>query len=215
MKTTTQPSGRLDEKAFERFFSIKFGEPPIDKLTDEERMAGAIPKLWSMALQREFEAKLWLMKFIGTAPGSAIVRHDELIKQPGDTLYINKLGLLRGEGDLTPITSLSGQEEQLNVDRVAFYPRRKGMAVSWPFILGRRLNFNLRDEAKQLLGIWGSQKVEKMLMACGRNATTHIYSGTATSVNDIKSTDTLSAHDLKRAWAILSGKSVPAALGSE
>ena len=47
---------KLDEQFFAKFFSdVKLGEKPADQCTDEEIMAGAIPKLWSKALEKEFE----------------------------------------------------------------------------------------------------------------------------------------------------------------
>lgn len=59
---------QLDEKFFNKFFSkINLG-PRTDTTDDEESLAIAIPKLWSMQLETEFEADLWLAALIGQKP---------------------------------------------------------------------------------------------------------------------------------------------------
>jgi len=215
MEESTQ-EGKLDQALFDRWFKadIRLGEKPPDQCTDEEIAKLAIPKVWSMALEKEFQAKLWMREFIGTRPYSGVVRKDELIKKPGDEIFINKLALLKGEGDLGTTHRLESNEERLDIDRVSFVQKRKGIATCWPFILSGKVSFSMKSESKDLIGIWAAQKVDKMLLAAAQRATEVIYSGTAQDIFSIQATDTLSANDIKRAHAILSDKDVPGVDGS-
>lgn len=151
-KTT---SLKLDEQFFAKFFSdVKLGEKPADQCTDEEIMAGAIPKIWSKVLEKEFEKRLWLKRYIGKSGFPAIVEKSELLENPGDTIWINKINLLTSSGDLGQTHTLSGQEEQLSPSRVGLIPTRKGNAICWPHIMTRKVPFELKSESKDLLAYW-------------------------------------------------------------
>ena len=211
-KTT---SLKLDEQFFAKFFSdVRLGEKPADQCTDEEIMAGAIPKLWSKALEKEFEKRLWLKRYIGKSGFPAIVEKDELLENPGDTIWINKINLLQASGDLGTQHTLSGQEEKLSPSRVGLIPERKGNAICWPHIMTRKVPFDLKNESKDLLAYWAAEKLERMLLASAVTGGTVIYAGTATSAGTITGTDVLTADAIKRAWAILSGNSAPSVDGA-
>ncbi|MBA7496324.1 hypothetical protein ES702_06923 [subsurface metagenome] len=207
---------KLDEEFFAKFFShdIRLGEKPPDQCTDEEIMAGAIPKIWSKALEKEFEKRLWLSRYIAKTGFPAIVEKSELLENPGDKIWINRVNLLKAQGDLGTNRTLSGNEEQLSLSRVGLMPVRKGNAICWPHIMTRKVPFALKDEAKNLLAYWAAEKFEKLLLTSAASGGTVIYSGTAVDVNSITATDVLTAHDLKRAWAILSGNSAPSVDGA-
>ena len=96
-------SAQLDEKLWEEKFlnRIDLGERPEDpNIHDESDLASAMPLLWSRTLEVETSEKLNLSPFIGTAIDSAIVEKKEILKTPGQTLYINKIGQLTADGDL-------------------------------------------------------------------------------------------------------------------
>lgn len=209
---------KLDEAFFAKWFGhdVRLGEKPADQCTSEELMAGAVPKLWSKVLEKEFQARLWLQRYIAKSGFPAVVEKDELLKNPGDTIWINKINLLTAEGDLGTTHTLESNEETLSPSRVGLIPLRKGNAVCYPFILGsgKRVSFDLKNEVKDLLGRWAAEKLEKMLLTSAASGGTVIYAGTATSTAGITATDVLTAHSIKRAWAILSGNSAPSVDGA-
>jgi len=195
---------KLNENFFkEHFSSINLGLKPEDQCTDEEILAGAIPKLWIRELEREFLAKLYWAKFTGTTGLVGVVRKNELIRQPGDTIYINKISQLTADGDLGTTHTLEGNEEQLALGRIGLVPERKGNAVCWPQIAGKKVVFNMRVEVRDLLADWAARKVDSMIMQAAILTVNRLYGGAAQSKNALSATDTLTAHDLKRAMAWL------------
>ena len=194
----------LNEKFYnEHFADIQLGLKPADQCTDEEMLAGAIPKIWAKAIEKEFQERLYWAQFTGTGRYPGVVRKDELINKPGDTIYINRISQLSADGDLGATHTLEGNEENLDLTRMSLVPIRKGNAVCWNLIGEKRVNFPLRNTAKELLGDWAARKVDSMIMAEARTCQKGIYSGTATSQLTLQTTDTFTAHDLKRAMIIL------------
>jgi len=205
----------LNEEFFNKHFSnIQLGVKPDDQCTDEEMLAGAIPKIWAKILEKEFQARLYWAKFTGTGRYPGVVRKDELIKNPGDTIYINRLSQLTAEGDLGATHTLEGNEENLDLNRVSLVPVRKGNAVCWNLIGEKRVIFPMRETAKNLLADWAARKVDSMIMAEARTAAKVIFSGTATSQLTIQATDTFAALDLKRAMTILAASKAHAVDGA-
>lgn len=207
---------KLDENFFKKHFGdIRLGVKPADQCTDEEILAGAVPKLWARELEREFRKALYWEKFTGKTGLVGVVRKDELIKQAGDTIYINKIGQLTNAGDLGSSHTLEGNEEQLSLGRVAFVPKRKGNAVCWDKISGQRVTFNMRQEVRDLLADWTATKVDSMLMAAAAQTPNRLYGGAATSKDGLSVTDTLSAHDIKRGMAWLGHNKAKKVLGAK
>lgn len=206
---------KLDESFFNKHFSnMQLGVKPDDQCTDEEILAGAIPKLWVKELEREFQKALYWAQFTGTTGLVGVVRKNELIRQPGDTIYINKISQLKAEGDLGTTHTLEGNEEQLALGRVAFVPERKGNAVCWPQIAGQKVVFNMRQEVRDLLAQWTAQKVDLMHMQAAILTPNRLYGGTAATKNALQPTDTLTAHDIKRAMAWLGHNKAKKVIGA-
>jgi len=81
----------------------------------------------------------------------------------------------------------------------------------------KKVPYELKAAAKDLLGYWAAERLERLLLTiaiAGVAANNIIYSGTATSAATITATDILTADDLRRAWAILSGGNSPAVDGA-
>jgi len=207
---------KLDERFFkEHFGDIQLGVKPADQCTDEEILAGAIPKLWVKELEREFQKALYWAKFTGTSGLVGVVRKDELIRQPGDTIFINKIGQLKAKGDLGSGHTLEGNEEELALGRVAFIPERKGNAVCWDKISGQRVTFNMRQEVRDLLADWTATKVDSMIMEAAAQTPNRLYGGVAKTKDGLSPTDTLSAHDIKRGMALLGHNKAKKVLGAK
>lgn len=209
---------QFGEEIYKKLFNIQLGVRDPDQCTDEELVAGAVPKIWIKELEREFTEALYWQKFIGTGKDVGVVRKDELIRQPGDTIYINKLGQLTNVGDLGTTHTLEGNEEQMALSRVAFNAvDRIGNAICWPIIVGHRVTFDMRGEARDLLSDWAATKVDTMhFNAAYLSAAANVlYGGTANSRNTITATDTISAHDLKRVAALLMNNKARRVAGAE
>ncbi len=195
---------KLDAKFFQDHFSdIRLGVKPADQCTDEELLAGAIPQLWAKAIEKEFQERLYWAKFTGTGRYPGVVRKDELIRTPGDTIYMNRISQLTATGDLGATHTLEGNEEQLDLGRVTLVPVRVGNAVCWNTIGEKRVVFPLRNTAKDLLGDWGARKVDSLIMAEARTTTNILYAGVASSDLTIVATDTLTANDITRGMITL------------
>ncbi len=196
---------KLNEKFFNNYFSkINLG-PRTDTVDDEESLALAIPKIWSMQLETTFEADLWMTALVGKLPQSCIISKEDLTKQPGDQLHVSKAAGLSNEGDLGTTMTLKDNEESLDLSRITLFPSRKGNAVAWRHKAGKKVSFNMRIEVKNLLAMWSSEKVEKMLLAAceGISLEQTLYGGVATSKDSIVQTDTMQATDLLRMFIML------------
>ncbi|MBA7494692.1 hypothetical protein ES702_05269 [subsurface metagenome] len=196
---------KLDSQFFNKFYNkIDLG-PRTDTADDEESLAIAIPKLWSLQLETEFEADLWLTALTGTKPKSCIIRKEDLTKSPGDQLYITKAAGLTAEGDLGTTQTLKDNEENLSLSRVTLFPKRKGNAVAWRHKAGTKVCFDIKVEAKSLLATWSAEKVEKMFLASleGISESQTLYGGVATSKFDMQQTDTMQGSDLLRMYIML------------
>jgi len=193
----------LSEKFFQKNFDIPLGIRD-DECTDEDELAGAIPKIWARDVEREFQEQLWWNQFIGTALQDAVIMKDELINKEGDTIYVNKLSQLSAAGDLGTTHLIEGDEEKINLSRITLIPVRKGNGVCWTMIAGKKVIFDMRKEARTLLSEWAARKVDTMIMNEAITTPNVIFSGTASSKTSITQTDTFSAHDLKRLSSLLS-----------
>ncbi len=193
---------QLNESFFTKNFEIQLGAR-TDVCTDESELAGAIPQIWARELEREYTENLWWRQFIGTNLNDGVIRKDELIREPGDRIYINRVAQLTNAGDLGTTHLLEGDEEKLSLTRTTFTPVRKGNAVCWPYILGQKVSFQLRSEVKTLLADWMANKIDTLLMAAAVLSTNIIFGGTALSRAAITDTDTFGAHELKRLSVLL------------
>lgn len=198
---------KLDEKFFNQYFAkIDLGVRPPDNAEDEESLAGAIGKLWSLQLETEFAADLWMSALIGTKPRSGIIEKTELTrKHSGDTLHISKAAALSNDGSLGTTHTLVGNEENLDLSQVSFAPARVGNAVKWRSKAEHSVSFDIRVEVKNLLASWAAEAVERRLLAaCDLcSAANTLYGGTAVSVGSVTPTDVIQAQDLLRLYACL------------
>lgn len=193
----------IGEKEFKKLYDIKLGIRDPDQCTDEELLAGAIPKIWIKELEIEFKENLFWQQFTGTGKAAGVVRKDELIRERGDQIYINKLKQLKNAGDLGVTHTLEGNEEQLDLSRVAFKPDRKGNAVCWDQILGQKVSFAIETEARNLLADWAATKVDTMHFNAAYLSSNVVYGGGKASRNALTTTDTFDAELLKEISTIL------------
>lgn len=204
----------MGEEIYNQMFNIPLGIRD-DQCIDEDELVGAIPKVWARNLEIEFQEQLWWNQFVGTALQDAVIRKDELLRTSGDTIYINRVAQLVNAGDLGTTHLLEADEEKIELTRVALVPVRKGNAMCWTFISERKVTFNMRNVAKQLLSNWAARKVDSMIMDEAITTPNVIYSGVGSSKATLTATDTFSAHDLKRLSALLEINKAKGVRGSD
>ncbi len=193
---------QLNEQFFKKNFDVRLGAR-ADECTDEGELAGAIPEIWAMDLEREATEKLWWEKFTGKALDDGVIRKDELITKPGDRININRISQLTNEGHLGLTHLLESDEEKLALGQVIFTPDRWGNAVCWPYYVGNKVVFNLRPETKNILADWMATTLDTIVWTAAVASTNVIFGGTATSRMTLTDTDTFGAHELKRLSVLL------------
>ncbi len=120
-------------------------------------------KLWSRKLFQEALKQTWLNKFMGKDSSSAIQIKDETSKGPGDRIRVGLRMQLTGagvEGDAT----LEGNEEALTtysddllINQLRHAVRSDGKMSE------QRIPFSVREEARQGLQDWFSDRIDTAL----------------------------------------------------
>lgn len=190
---------------FEKFFNVHLGDMP-EGPENEASLQSAISKLWSADVEVAFEEGLYLSPLISKNVKALVVEKEDLLSEHrGDTLYINKLAALEPEndGDLGTAKRIYNNETPLEKSRISITPSRRGAGVAWVPKVAHSISYDLRQEVKGLLSNWMSGKIERMLMASANQAPQTLFSGVATSMATLTSTDILLGTDLARAFAVL------------
>jgi len=133
----------------------------------------AISTVWARMVESEFERKLWLSRYIKESGMPAIVQKTGLIREPGDTITINKLNLLTSDGALGTTHTLSGQEEQLSPSVVSLSPSRYGNAVKVLRLLGAILVEQSGELKETFFSIWKMATLSQALAAHSEGAETY------------------------------------------
>lgn len=120
-------------------------------------------KLWSRKLFQEALKETWLNKFMGKDSSSAIQIKDETSKGPGDRITVGLRMQLTGagvEGDST----LEGNEEALTTysDNLLINQLRHAVRSDGK-MSEQRIPFSIREEARQGLQDWFSDRIDTAL----------------------------------------------------
>ena len=193
---------QLSESFFKKNFDVRLGTRS-DECTDEGELSGAIPQIWAKDLEREATEKLYWQQFTGKALDDGVIRRDDLITNPGDRIYINKINQLTNAGHLGLTHLLEADEEKLVLGRVTFTPDRWGNAVCWPYYIGNKVVFAMRPETKSILAEWMATTLDTIVWTAAVASTNVIWSGVAQSRAAVTVTDTFGAADLDRLSILL------------
>ena len=117
-------------------------------------------KLWSRKLFQETMKQCWISKFLGKDSNALVQILDDTQKGPGDQITIGLRMLLNGDG-VQGDGSLEGQEESLTtyhfsivIDQLRHAVRSAGKMSE------QRVPFSLREEARQGLQDWWSDRLD-------------------------------------------------------
>jgi N4-gp56 family major capsid protein len=184
---------------------------------DQTNLAYLIPKIWSAKLYNQMLGKFYFGRFTGPeGSGMPVISKGELLNQAGDSIYIQQVGNLTGNGLAGP--GMEGNEEQFSLKRVTLTPTwlRKAVAIDAP--ADKQINTSFRNMATEGLSRWWAETLDTSkwtaattLTACGFEEAIieTIYGGTATSVNEISSSDDFTVDLIREGAALLRDDNVP------
>ena len=117
-------------------------------------------KLWSKKLWREALSQTYVSRFMGTGSDNVIQVSEDLSKSAGDRIRTTLRMLLAGDG-ISGDSTLEGNEEalvtytdDLVVDQLRHAVRSAGRMTD------QRINFSVREEARQGLTDWWSDRMD-------------------------------------------------------
>jgi N4-gp56 family major capsid protein len=144
---------------------------------------------WSNEVFTEYLAQNPFFNFMGTGSHNIIQVKEELTKAPGDSITMQLRAKLTGNG-VSGITSLKGAEEDL-----VFYDQRLLVDTIRHGVMLRgemsekRVAFDLRNQAREALVDWASDKLRKDVVtaltntATGRARARYLYGSTDANWN--------------------------------
>jgi N4-gp56 family major capsid protein len=141
------------------------GVPTIDSTH------GITVEAWSNEVFSEYLAQNPFFNFMGTSTHNIIQVKEELTKQPGDAITVQLRGRLTGNG-VTGVTKLKGSEEDLVFydQRLLVDTIRHGVMLRGEMSL-QRVAFDLRNQAREALVDWASDKLRRDLITALTNTT--------------------------------------------
>ena len=120
-------------------------------------------KAWSKELFHDVIGESFFGKFMGKSSASLLQVKNELSKGPGDTVYVGLRTRLSGDG-IQGDGTLEGNEESLTTYRDSFLLNQLRHAVrSGGEMSQQRVSFSVRDEAKDGLQDWWTERLEVSL----------------------------------------------------
>jgi len=163
-------------------------------------------ELWQREALIEAMEELFFKQFMSSGKNSPITLKAEFEKEKGHKMTIKLVTKLSGEG-VDGDEELEGNEEEMGQYDFSFYIDQKRNAVRLKGRMDEQKSAtNLRKEAKEVLGIWLAEIIEKECFRKLGGLTSYtfsntptapstnrvIYGGNATADNDIDSSDTMS-----------------------
>lgn len=145
---------------------------------------GISAEQWSREVMQEYLGNNPFYNFMGEGSNAVFQVREELTKAPGDAITIQLRARLTGAG-VTGDTALAGNEENL-----VFYDQRISVDTIRHGVLLRgemsekRVAFDLRNQAREALVDWASNKVRHDLITAltntstGRDRTRYLYGAT-------------------------------------
>lgn len=164
--------------------------------------AALIPKIWAKSCWVEAQRQSYFTKFIGENENSIIQRASDLSKNKGDTVTFGLLMKLSGAG-VTGDNILEGNEEAMTFYNMSVTIDQLRNAVRIDGLLAEQKSpYNMRTQAKNLLGIWLAETQDKRffsVLTASPTANHVMYAGTATAENLLTATDKLTCALISKA----------------
>jgi N4-gp56 family major capsid protein len=176
--------------------------------TTEAHVASSIPELWARLTLRDHLRKGFFANMVGPEGSrSPIIRREDLVSQPGDTIHIQTTSALAGAG-VTGETQLEGSEENLTTASISCVPEFYRNGVRWYRRSNKKSVLELRAEARMRLAEWGGEKMDDIRFANfvsqanlnGAAYTSNEYfaGASSASIATVGATDVLSVEELMK-----------------
>jgi len=158
----------------------------------------AVPQLWSARLLAEAEKMTTFHRFEGPEGSNMpVIRKDELIGQPGDTIKVDLVLALTNAGTDAARTSestlLEGNEEKVVFRQMSFSPAILKHGVRWSKVSAIQITHSMRQTALAQLKKWLAGKLDNKVFAefTGSGSTIPTqnlwFAGAATSIGTVTS----------------------------
>jgi N4-gp56 family major capsid protein len=164
----------------------------------------SVPELWASDLLIEAEKLSFWNQYEGAqGSGMPIIRKDDLTKAAGDRINVQTLSNLTGTG-VTGVTKLKGTEEKLILGQITIVPDWIRHAVSYNKDAKTKVNFEIRNTAKNALARWLADQLDQKIFTAAVTGATHtVFGGDATSTATLNAGDEMSCKVLDRVKTVL------------
>lgn len=134
-----------------------------------------VKKAWEEKTFRETEKMSYFSKFMSSSVDSPVQVKTNLSKDKGDTITFTYVQRLSGSG-VTSGQTLEGNEEKLTTYTGTVALEQYRHAIRDDGALSRqRAAFSIEDEHKQMLQIWGREKIDSLCFTALQNAPTKCF----------------------------------------
>ncbi len=134
--------------------------------TTPTHVDSSIPELWAkLTLRDHLRSGFWANLTGVEGSRAAIIRREDLVNSPGDTIHIQVTNPLAGAGVAGDTTLLEGSEENLTSGSKKVIPLFYRHAVRWYRRANKKSLIDLRGEARLRLGEWGGEKMDDVRFA--------------------------------------------------
>ena len=169
----------------------------------------AIPEWWDVKVRDDAARKAFFGPRFEGPEGSRkpIIRRDDFTKQPGDTIHIQVLSSLGGDG-VTGESTLEGNEEQLSLAQFDLSVDWLRHAVAFTKKATKEANFNAIMAAGRLLSDWFARETDASMFTELLDTATPdtLYSNDATSTATLGTNDTFGTTEIDRIKVALQRK---------
>lgn len=175
--------------------------------TTPTHVDSSIQELWAGLTLRDHLRGGFFAGLIGPEGSrSPIIRREDLVSQPGDTIHIQVTNPLVGSGQSGDTSTLEGNEENLTSASLKVIPIFYRHGVRWFTRANKKSLLDLRGEARMRLAEWGGEKMDDLRFAAFTSSAMlngELYTpntrviGGGSAASDVGVGDTLSVQELQ------------------
>lgn len=176
--------------------------------TNPTHVDSSIQELWAkLTLRDHLRGGFWANMTGPEGSRSAIIRREDLVSQPGDTIHVQVTNPLTGSGVSGDTTALEGSEENLTSASKKVIPVFYRHGVRWYKRANKKSLIDLRGEARMRLAEWGGEKMDdtrftnftSQAVMNGELYTSNVrVVGGGTAASDVATTDLLSVEEIQK-----------------
>ena len=174
-------------------------------------LQNAVPTWWTERLRSDaIKRAFWGKRFEGKEGSrKPIIVNEDFTKKPGDTIKFNTVSQLFSAG-VTGESTLQGNEDQLSLGQYTLTIDWLRNAVAYTENVERRVNFNVKQTAREKLSDWLARRMDSdMFNSIINNATNTIYAGAATSQATLGTNDHFGTEEIDRIKLALQRTAIP------